>query len=82
MMVSGAGARTAVRNALSLLDGRVAALPEITSAVLRLSSERLAWNGRRDLGGDVVLDQLVVDDELLTSLAESLWITRHQEQST
>jgi hypothetical protein len=44
--------------------------------VLRLSLERFAWNGPRDLHADIALDDLS-DDAALDVLAELLWACRH-----
>jgi hypothetical protein len=49
---------------------------EMYVRLIRLSTERLAWRGRVDLGADIALDDLT-DDAALEALAEYLWAQRH-----
>jgi hypothetical protein len=51
---------------------------EFCVRLLRLSIERFAWNGPRDLNADVALDD-GSEDAALDALAEYLWATRHAE---
>ena len=44
--------------------------------VLRLSIERFAWDGPRDLDADMALDDWT-EDTALDTLAEYLWATRN-----
>jgi hypothetical protein len=48
---------------------------------VRLSVERFAWHGPRDLAADVALDELT-DDAALDALAEYLWATRRAGTAT
>ena len=45
--------------------------------VLRLSIERFAWDGPRELGADMALDDWT-EDTALDTLAEYLWATRNK----
>jgi hypothetical protein len=48
---------------------------QLCIAVMRLSLERLAWNGLRDWDADISLDDLS-DDQALDVLAQFLWASR------
>jgi hypothetical protein len=65
----------AIRDAVHSLQDREADPTPLCVAILRLSVDRFAWHGLRDLGGDVTVDDLT-DDAALDSLAEFLWATR------
>lgn len=69
-------AREVIREAFRSLDDPVADPTGLCVTVLRLSVERFAWNGQRDLGADVALDDLTAD-AALDALAEYLWASRH-----
>src|SRR5262249_48991571 len=71
-------ARQAIRDAFNALGEPDADPTQLCLAALRFSVERLAWNGPRDLGADVVLDELT-EDAALDALAEFLWTARHNQ---
>jgi hypothetical protein len=74
-------ARQAIRDAFLSLHDPQADPTELCVAVLRLSVERFAWHGRRDLGADMALDDLT-EDAALDALAEYLWASRHAGPGT
>lgn len=55
--------------------------PPLFRAVLRLTADRLAWAGRRDLGADVVLGD-PDEDALIEALAAFLWAHRRPTPAT
>ena len=64
------------------------ALPEaggstswLAQAVFRLSVDRLAWSGRRDLDADILLD-MPDEDALVEVMARFLWANRHADLET
>ena len=69
-------ARQAIRDAFHALQDPGADPRDFCVHVLRLSLERFAWNGPRDLHADIALDDLS-DDAALDVLAEFLWASRH-----
>lgn len=68
-------ARQAIRDAFQALHNPNADPSEFCVRVVRLSLERFAWNGPRDLYADVALDDLH-DESTLDVLAEFLWASR------
>ena len=68
----------ALRDAMRSLRESTADPTEFCMRLLRLSIERFAWNGPRDLNADVALDD-GSEDAALDALAEYLWATRHAE---
>jgi hypothetical protein len=70
-------ARQVIRDAFRSLADPGADPTELCVTVLRLSAERFAWSGPRDLDADVALDDLA-DDTALDALAEYLWATRRR----
>ena len=69
-------AREVIRHAFGSLNDSTVDWKDLCVCVLRLSLERFAWHGWRDLGAPVAIDDL--DDEAaLDALAEYLWATRH-----
>jgi hypothetical protein len=69
-------ARHDLDQAFQSVDNPNAEPRELCLSVLRLAIERMAWHGRRDLGADVALDDLI-DDAALDALAEFFWASRH-----
>jgi hypothetical protein len=68
-------ARQAIRDAFHALHDPNANPSAFCVSVLRLSLERFAWNGPRDLQADIALDDLN-EDAALDVLAEFLWASR------
>ena len=66
----------ALRDAFRALLDPDANSTELGIQVLRLSLERFAWNGPRDLNADIALDELS-DEAALDALAQFLWTNRH-----
>jgi hypothetical protein len=69
-------AHQAIRAAFQALHDPNADPSEFCVQVVRLSLERFAWNGPRDLHADIALDDLN-DEAALDMLAELLWASRH-----
>jgi hypothetical protein len=69
-------ARQAIHDAFRTLHDPDAHPSELCVSVLRLTLERFAWNGPRDLQTDIALDDLS-DEAALDVLAEFLWASRH-----
>ena len=69
-------AREVIRHAFGSLNDSTVDWKDLCVCVLRLSLERFAWHGWRDLAADVAVDDLD-DDAALDALAEYLWATRH-----
>jgi hypothetical protein len=69
-------AQQAICDAFHALAQANADPTEFCIAVMRLSLERFAWNGLRDLNADIALDELS-DDTALDVLAAFLWTHRH-----
>jgi len=69
-------ARQAIHEAFRTLHDPDANPRELCISVLRLTLERFAWNGPRDLNADIALDDLS-DEAALDVLAEFLWACRH-----
>jgi hypothetical protein len=66
----------AIGDAFDALADANANPSELCLAVMRLSLERFAWNGPRDLNADIALDELS-DEAALDVLAQFLWTNRH-----
>ncbi len=71
----------AIRDAFMSLVNPNADPTPLWQTVLRISVERFAWHGRRDLDADVALGDLI-DDAALDALAEHLWAFRHAGTAT
>jgi hypothetical protein len=71
-------AREALRDAFRSLTEPNADPTGLWRRVVRLSVERFAWHGRRDLDADVAVDDLI-DEAALDALAEYLWASRRAE---
>jgi hypothetical protein len=69
-------AHQAIGDAFQALHDPNADSREFCIRVLRLSLERFAWNGPRELQADIALDDMN-DDAALDVLAEFLWASRH-----
>jgi hypothetical protein len=68
--------KEAIRDAFRSLAAPKADPTGLCVNVLRLSIERFAWTGQRDLHADMALDD-ITDDAALDALAEFLWASRH-----
>jgi len=67
--------RQAIRDAFRSLRNPDADPTELEIAVMRLSLQRFAWSGQRELGADIALDE--PDEEaLLEALADFMWAHR------
>ena len=69
-------AQEAIRDAFRSLADHHEERTDISKKVLRLFIDRFAWNGQRDLGAAIALDDLA-DDAALDALAEFFWAVRH-----
>jgi hypothetical protein len=74
-------AQEAIAAALGFLEDPDADPTLLRQTVLRLSIERFAWNGLRELGAEVALDDSL-DEAALDALAEYLWACRAAEPAT
>lgn len=68
-------ARDVIGAAFRSLEDPGADPTPLTCTVLRLAVECFAWNGLRELGADMALDD-TVDEAALDALAEYLWACR------
>jgi hypothetical protein len=71
----------AIKAAVQSLTDPGTARTALCESVVRLSLDRFAWHGRRDLEADVALDEMI-DDDALDALAEFLWASRHFTNTT